>query len=350
MGNGEMERTETEKTILRKCLNALQEETGLLTQVVTRGETDLFQREWDGEIILITPDHNSEVDLVFELKKRVTRNNLGTIALQFNQLKKRAILLTRYVNPNLAVELKELGIQFLDACGNAYINTFPLYIYVTGNKPETIEKNRAVTTRAFRPAGLKVIYTLLCNPGLEREPFRLIATMAGVALGTVDAVFKNLKAIGYLIDKGAHGRVLVEKERLLEKWVTIYPDTLRPTLDIGRYTAKDKYWWKNAELPRFCFWGGEVAAAKTTKYLKPEIITIYTKVPPGKLLVENKLRKDIRGEIEILRTFWDKDEQEYNDKLVHPILVYADLIATIDARNHETAEMIYKNEIYRFIK
>ena len=345
-----MERTETEKTILRKCLNALQEETGLFTQVVTRGETDLFQREWDGEITLITPDHDSEVDLVFELKKRVTRNTLGTIALQFNQLKKNAILLTRHVNPNLATELKKLDIQFLDASGNAYINAFPLYIYVTGKKPDTIDKYRAVTTRAFRPGGLKVVYALLCNPGLEKEPFRKIAAMAGVALGTVDGVFKNLKETGYLIDKGAHGRALIEKERLLEKWVTTYPDRLRPTLAKGRYTAEDKYWWKNAELPEFCFWGGEVAAAKTTEYLKPEVVTIYAKVPTGQLLIKNKLRKDIRGEIEVLKTFWDEDKQWHNDELVHPILVYADLIATMDARNHETAKMIYDNEIFRFIK
>ena len=98
-------------------------------------------------------------------------------------------------------------------------------------------------------------------------------------------------------------------------------------------------------------WGGEVAAAKLTKYLHPEIVTIYTNeeyLP--QLLLDCKLKKDPNGEVEILEQF-EKHEVnlEYGD-LVHPILIYADLLATGNQRNTETAKMIYDEHIVRLIR
>lgn len=48
-------------------------------------------------------------------------------------------------------------------------------------------------------------------------------------------------------------------------------------------------------------WGGEVAAAKITKQLKPERVIIYAPEPTGKLIIEKKLRKTTTGDIEILK-------------------------------------------------
>ena len=75
-------------------------------------------------------------------------------------------------------------------------------------------------------------------------------------------------------------------------------------------------------------------------------------------MLECKLRKDPAGEIEILNQFWNYDENtEYRDDvnwnyrdLVHPILIYADLIATGNQRNIETAKMIYEDYIVRLIR
>jgi hypothetical protein len=67
-------------------------------------------------------------------------------------------------------------------------------------------------------------------------------------------------------------------------------------------------------------------------------------------LLECKLRKDPIGEVEILDRFWDYDENtEYRD-LVHPILIYADLVATGNQRNIETAKMIYEDYIIRLVR
>jgi hypothetical protein len=94
---------------------------------------------------------------------------------------------------------------------------------------------------------------------------------------------------------------------------------------------------------------GETAAALLTKYLKPQNHTIYTKDNYGKLLLQLKLKNDPNGNIEVLKQFWNFEDARAEKKLVNPVLIYADLLATRDRRNIETANLIYKNEIIRYI-
>jgi len=110
-------------------------------------------------------------------------------------------------------------------------------------------------------------------------------------------------------------------------------------------------WWKQAPLHNFqACWGGEVAAAKLTKYLKPERATIYTRGKPGQLLLTNKLKKDPDGDVEVLETFWPVEYEWPHPELAPPLLIYADLLATGDARNIETARMIYEQELVGLIQ
>jgi hypothetical protein len=60
--------------------------------------------------------------------------------------------------------------------------------------------------RLFKPGGLKLIFALLNNPGMEKATNRDMAKTAIVALGTVDFVLTELKELGFLIDMGKKGR------------------------------------------------------------------------------------------------------------------------------------------------
>ena len=93
-----------------------------------------------------------------------------------------------------------------------------------------------------------------------------------------------------------------------------------------------------------------MAAAKLTKYLKPEQVTIYTQKTPGELLLTNKLKKDPNGDVEILEAFWQTEYDWPHPELVPPLLIYADLLATGDARNIETARMIYEQQLTGLIR
>jgi len=108
-----------------------------------------------------------------------------------------------------------------------------------------------------------VIFALLCNPGLENTPFRNIAKAANVALGSVEAVIQDLKQMGYLIQRENRKRQLYQKQALLERWITAYPEQLRPKLFIDSYQSATPDWWQQAKLNTS--WGGEIAAAMLTQ-------------------------------------------------------------------------------------
>lgn len=282
------------------------------------------------------------------IRTAVTKTQRLLMLVHREKLQYPLLLIAKYVNGQMAQQLREYGIEFIDTVGNAFINQPPIYIFVTGNRPPEIAM-RAPLGRAFKAAGLRMIYLFLCNPGFEHKTYREIAAATGVALGTVDWTMRELKHLGFLLDMGKRGHKLIQKEILLERWVTAYPEQLRPKQMLGRYRGEHG-WWRHRQFdPLTAQWGAEVAAARLTQYLEPEIITIYTTTRQlNHLLLENRLRKDPRGDVELLERFW-KEPGQYND-LVHPVLIYADLLATGNQRDIDTAKMVYEQHIIRLIR
>jgi len=314
--------------ILEQAIEAFQKTTGLV--ILAHSQTAL------------TIAHNQRK---YHFKAKI-QLNLTKTTLAFFAHDASEILITNYVTPQMSEQMKNLGMAFIDTAGNAYLNKEHLFIYVKGCKRKQ-PLPQARLKRPFKAAGLHVIFALLCNPGLENTPFRNIAKAANVALGSVEAVIQDLKQMGYLIEREKRKRQLYQKRALLERWTTAYPEQLRPKLLINHYQSIAPNWWQEAQLNTNTFWGGEIAAAILTHYLKPMRATVYIKQSVGEFVLKNRLRKMPQGEVEILETFWGF---EYPHNLVPPLLIYADLIATGNARNIETAKIIYEKELVGLIQ
>jgi len=285
-----------------------------------------------------------------EIKGYVTKPTIGHIAERIRRFGKPGILVTRHVTPPIAKKLKELNLAFIDTAGNAYINEPPFIVYIIGQKRKEIPVTETIV-RAFRPTGLKVVFALLCLPELVKAPYRDIARAANVALGTVGWVMYDLRKLNFLVDRGKHGRKLINTDKLLDTWIHAYARELRPKLYIGHYDATREEWWEKINMGKNQFFlGGEPAAARLTDYLKPETITIYGLEEINKFLITNHLKKDPQGKIEIFQKFWNFDYPWNYKTLVPPLLIYADLIATADDRNIETARIIYDQYIDRLIE
>ncbi len=334
--------------ILDHALKALRA-AGLAAEVIApRGKAARAR----GDVLLRVQYGETEWKGPAAIKHMVTPANVGLIAHQLEGLAERPLLVTEYVTPPMAERLRELGIFFADVAGNAFIQAPPMLVWVTGRKP--MERPRAARiTRAFQPGGLRLVFALLCNPDLAQAPYRDVAEAAGVALGTVGWVLRDLREEGYLVDLGKRGRRLAERRRLLDAWLEGYARLLRPKLLIGRYRAKQPDWWKTAKLADFgARWGGETAAAKLTGYLKPEIATVYLADDPklvARFLAEFRLLKDPEGDVELRQTFWRFDTP-HPLLLTPPLLVYADLLATGNDRNREAARMIYDEHLARLVE
>jgi hypothetical protein len=287
-----------------------------------------------------------EVLYVADVKREIRPATLGAIINQLQRLGQPALLVTNYVTPQLADALKERGIAFLDEAGNAYLNHPPLLVWVKGQRPKQKLNAANGTTRAFNTGGLQVIFPLLCRPEWADRTYREIAQMAGVAHGTVGWVLAELPNLGFMAEVGGNRRLL-QPERLLQQWVEAYARTLRPKLLLGRFHADQLDWHKNLDPGKYGYLlGGEPAAARLTQHLRPGTITLYGPKVEPRLLLDQQLRSDPHGTVEILRRFWSFDN---DDPLLTPrLLIYADLLAIGDARCLETAKQLYGGIIARF--
>jgi len=270
------------------------------------------------------------------------------------------LLVTDYVSPEAAERLHASGIQFIDTVGNAFLRRPGIYVFVKGNK-KTKEDPSTLQSRLFRSAGLRLIYLMLCRNNIVNRPYRELAAMAGVSLGTVPSIMTEMAQKEYLLDMGNKGRRLLNIKGLFERWVEAYPEYLKPKLRLGRFRPRDDNWVANVDKswgdnlwpkPGTAQVGGELAAARLTHYLKPQTITLYVdRDHLSDVVTGLRLRSDPKGDVEIYERFWPNDQEGFGiDSMVHPILIYADLMAIGDQRTQETARMIYEQNLAENIK
>jgi hypothetical protein len=289
---------------------------------------------------------NQETLYTAAIKRTLRPATLGAVINQLEHLGHAALLVTDYVTPGLADTLKERGIPFLDAAGNAYLNHPALLVWVKGQKPTRTFANGNRTTRTFNRSGLQVLFFLLCNPNWIDRPYREIAQLAGVAHGTVGWVLTELPKLGFVAEVGGKRRLL-QPERLLQQWAEAYARTLRPKLLLGRFRAHTLDWYKTIDPGKYGFvLGGEPAAAKITHHLRPATLTVYGPKIEPRFLLDQQLRADPQGNVEILKRFW---KFASDDLALAPLpLVYADLLTIGDARCLETAKLLHDDIVARF--
>lgn len=340
-----------EQNILDCALDALEKTTGIHGQV-----TAWELRNGPGyraDAVVEIKANGQRHPYVAEIRRVDRFAVLREIKNQYAQIGQatQPLLVAPRITPETAEKCRELDLQFIDATGNAYLHGPGLYVLVKGQRP-TEKKDLLLTEQEGRRAGtathLRVIFAVLCKPELLNAPYREIDKVAGVALGTIGWVFIDLTERGFIAGGQRKGdRVMLERKKLIDEWITTYPIKLRPKLNLRRFKAKKPDWWKELDITQYgAQWGTEIAAEKLTGYLRPNTVTIYLHKENGqhnltRLVTENRLRPDTDGDIEILDAFWEFNDEQPTTATVPPLLACADLMATLDPRNLEAAKLIY---------
>jgi len=320
-----------ENHIIKDLFPFLKKELGDLVYIDEQ-EVKIKEFVCDGKLVL-----NNEI-IYIETKREVRPIQLDRFFKQKEQLG-NLIVLANYITPTAMQLLKEKGINYVDGVGNIYLKHGDVHLYINGvpNRPkEIIKKNRA-----FTKTGVRVIFQLLIIPEALNYTYRQIAKQAGVALGTVPKVLEGLKQEGFVLQLNKKELTLVEHEQLLKRWCVAYINDLKPTLFVKRYRpVNDLFYtqWEKTPLKN-AVWGGEPAANLLTNYLNPEEFTLYTNQTQKEIMIEYKWLPDENGDIYVYEKFWEDFENV--EKLI-PLLTYADLIGTNNARNIETANIIYE--------
>jgi hypothetical protein len=345
-----MPETTTERLTLERVLEAIGRETGLTARVL----------QWEPRFnwhTPVRPDALIEIDApanaaqyAVEVKNVDRYQMLHQLrALWPRQAKPALLIAAPYITPQLAERCHEMDLCFADAAGNAYLKAPGMHVYVTG-KPKPAHLKTAEAGKITNPAGLRVVFALLCKPELLNATYREIAAAAQVALGTVGPIIKELETRRHITPAPEGARALrrrfLDPQRLVQEWAAVYPTVLRPKLNIQRFRAQNTGWTEGVDLRAYdAFWGGEVAANRLLHQLVPQTATIYAKDTPKQIIAEYKMRTDVNGDVEILNAFWNPQGVPTAGDVVPPILAYADLTTTTDGRNLEAAKMIYDQYI-----
>lgn len=300
------------------------------------------------------------IQFIVEAKSAMRNSNQGLILSQLEELrnisKKPIIFIADYISKEGANQLKERGLNYIDTAGNAFISKGELWIYVEGQKRKV--KHNTNQSRAFQESGIKIIFHLLNNPSSLQESYREIAQKVDVSLGSVSNVMAELEELNFILKTKA-GRVLKNKQELLQRWVVAYNEILKPRILRKRMRFIDKATendWRRIALKvtsndlyekekqrANMLWGGEPGAALLTNGLRPEVFTLFTNYEIS--LIANRLRlvPDINGKVYVYKKFWSNTFGSSN--VAPSLLVYADLISSGYGRNLEIANQIFENEL-----
>ncbi len=348
----------TETTLLDQTVEALRAQgLAVVVQKMPRAVRDAGAHAW-----LRAGKDGQGAEYVVGVKRAVTPATLGATLAQLDQLAAAAgrmpLLVTAHVTPPLAEQLRTHGRQFADRAGNAYLTGPGFLVFVAGRKPEGKEAAER-PGRAFTTAGLKVLFALICDPELAAAPQRAIAAAAGVALGAVPPVLADLRQEGALLVAGKTRRLHATR-RLLDDWALAYARTLRPKTLLGTYVTPNFETWADWNLdPDRARWGGEPAANLLVRHLQPGVLTIYADKLPARLMVEQRLTQAgllrqanpylaVVKTVDVREPFWGAAlRHDGRPDTVPAALVYADLLATGDARCIETARMVYDGYLAR---
>lgn len=263
--------------------------------------------------------------------------------------KEEPLLISDYLTAGAAEFLRQEGISYLDASGNCFLQSGSLLLFVHGQKPKS--RSRRESIRAFNSAGLKLIFMLLVREELINRTYRDLAKLVDISQGTVAYVMQDLQKLGF-VEKRKKKRRLLNKEDLMDRWATGYPERLRSELSRGRFrflpSRKATGWQSHLSNLWATKWGGEPGADLLTGNFRPELLTLYTREATSTVCQELEAAPDPEGSIEILDMFWDPVElEEQNDSIgstmahVPPLLIYADLVASADSRARRIGKRIW---------
>ena len=349
-----------ESQIVASAINQLQAIHPLqLTNL--RREVGRRDRVWDGEVTLKTT--HGAFRYVFEVKAHLRPQSIQHLLIRAQADRARwgkateLLLLADYVNPSLADQLKGAGINFIDTAGNLFLSREPgLYLYVEGKKPPVSQKEKP--TRLFQPSGLTLLFGLLVEPESIHSPYRDLSRSNGVALGTVGWVKRDLREQGYLEPTGKDRFRLVRRKELLDRWVQGYASRLRPKLFLGEYrdltnnldTVVKSF--RRYTLEQGLSWGltGGFGADKLIHHYRGNTLTLFVESwRHNEALKHLKWLPATGGPITIIKAFsphvlklWGKQERY---PVVHPLLVYAELLYRATDRDLETARLIYHKHL-----
>lgn len=258
---------------------------------------------------------------------------------------KRLLLLGPRVTERSARMFRQLGINYLDQSGNAFITFAGVHIDVRGRRAPSSHHGTGLShlTRGgvnlFSTKRSQVIFALLSWPELLEGSVRELGAASGVSVGQVQETLELLSQYGFLNER----RQLApsRREYLIDQWAAAYQTGLGSAARSGRFSGD----WQQLETGDMAVYlSGEAAVPDL---LRPETVVLYTEeFPTDMIRVHRWRRNNEHPTIFFRRQFW-RSQHDPTGPGVHRapwLLIYADLLASNDSRQREAAEQLREQQ------
>jgi len=241
------------------------------------------------------------------------------------------LVFSPFVGSKTATALRRMGINYLDAAGNAWITFDDVLVDIQGRtRPDSAVPTDTRPKRGslLTPRSAQVVFALLAWPDLWEQSRRQLARAAGVSLGQAHNTATMLNDRGY--HAGTGGRA---QKPLLDLWTSAFLGGLAEKLTLGTFHGDITHPVVSPTASPVEV-SGEVAASDL---LRPAALTAYVPELDPRLPVLNRWRVDADPNITIRRRFWTPPDRVPESthlaagRAPWPI-VYADLIASDDPR------------------
>jgi hypothetical protein len=242
-----------------------------------------------------------------------------------------------------AEAFRNANVQYLDALGNAFITFDGVFIDVQGRaepageeRPGRPHSGVPRSSNLFSRGRAQVVLALLAWPELAGMPRREIAAAAGTSVGQAHDLLTRLGEAGYLTAAALNP---ARFDELLDLWTAAYPAGLGPQLQLARFSGDPGRPFLSEQSAYF---SGETADG--VDLARPATLTVYVESWDAKLAIANRwtTNPDRVDNIFVRRKFWTSPHPDEEAPAAGPRnapwpLVYADLMATGDARLIEVA-------------
>lgn len=308
------------------------------------GKLGPADREVDARVRLTTP--TGEVDLLVEVKRTHLTRPVAEHIVRLGAEHPNLLLMAPTVGRELAELFVQHRVNFIDLAGNCFVRLGDQYIArIQGQRGET----RAPAEKALRAPAYRVLFALLADPELVHATARALAEAAGgVSPQTANDIRARLLAGGVLVKtRGGMQWVRGQRKQVFEMFLLGFP-MLMPGFTVGRFRAQQRTPDAiEAQLaPRLAAlgewrWGGGAGAQRLTGYYRGDRTIIYVREVDPAAVRKLPLVPDAAGDVTLIRAPGPLAFEGPNPEVVHPLLVYADLLTEGHERAREAAAEIY---------
>lgn len=253
------------------------------------------------------------------------------------------VIVAPRIGPEVGRVIRDAGAGYVDARGNLDLVLGPGYVAKIQGRSGDVPAARG---RSLGLAGYRVLFTLLARPNDVWSSARVLAEAAGVSRQPARDAVRRLQTDASMVRTSRGYQLLAQHyDRVLEAWLGGYLHVVQPKLELAVLrrpeTAPDDVERAVAPLldrasPGWRY-GGTAAGFRLTGHYRGPSTVVHLVDAPAHLPRALGARPDPLGNLVVMAVPSAAAMESARDDIVHPLLIYTELMASGDERARESA-------------